>query len=207
MDWQHPQGSISPSLHGDVLMALTRLRRPVTGRELAADVGASHEGVRQVLLALEEQGLVLSQAAGRARMVVLNRDHLAFPAIEAMGGMRIAFFERVRAEIVKWPTPRPVSVAVFGSVGRGDATVASDVDVLLVRPDRVRPDDAGWLGRSAALADSITRWTGNHCELVEYTASELLEPRRARSSFVKAIAEEGVTVYGRPIDRLLGGAA
>lgn len=64
MDWVQAHRAITPSLHGDVLMALARLRRPVTGRELAADVGASHEGVRQVLLALEEQGLVITQRPG-----------------------------------------------------------------------------------------------------------------------------------------------
>lgn len=208
MDWQHPHRSILPSLHGDVVMALTRLRRPVTGRELAADVGASHEGVRQVLLALEEHGLVTAQVAGRARMVALNRDHLALPAIEAMAGMQTAFFERLRAEIARWPARvRPESVVIFGSVARGDATVASDVDVLLVRPGRVPPDDPAWLARNSALAGSIERWTGNRCELIEYTATELREPRRARSSFVKAIADEGVNVYGRPINRIVQGVA
>ena len=207
MDWLRPHSVIAPSLHGDVVMALARLRRPVTGRELAGYIGASHEGVRQVLLALEQQGLVVSQSAGRSRMVTLNRDHLAVRAIEALAGMRQDFFERLRALIGSWPVPRPTSVVVFGSVARGDATAASDVDVLIVRPDHVAPDEIVWLDQIAALAASVTRWTGNHCELVEYTAGELRKPGRARSTFVEATVIDGVTVYGKPLGRLLRGVA
>ncbi len=203
MDWIRPHGVIAPSLHGDVVMALARLRRPVTGRELAVDVGASHEGVRQVLIALEEQGLVITQTAGRSRLATLNRDHLAVQAIDALAAMRAEFFARLRVAVVAWPVPRPESVVVFGSVARGDATSASDVDVLMVRPEHVRSDDPAWLDRSSALAESVTRWTGNRCELVEYTAGELRKPSRARRSFVEAIVAEGVTVYGKPIGRLL----
>ena len=207
MDWLRPHAVITPSLHGDVMMALARLRRPVTGRELAADIGASHEGVRQVLLTLEEQGLVLSQPAGRSRLVTLNRDHLAVGAIDAMAAMRAEFFDRARAMVASWPTPRPESVVVFGSVARGDADSASDVDVLIVRPERVSPDEPGWIDRSAGLAASMTLWTGNRCDLVEYTAHELRKPTRARSAFVKAIVADGVTVYGKPLGRLLEGVA
>lgn len=207
MDWVRPHRVITPSLHGDVVMALARLRRPVTGRELATDIGASHEGVRQVLLALEEQGLVVSQSAGRSRMVALNRDHLAVPVIEALADLRARFFERLQAVVASWPVPRPESVVVFGSVARGDSDVASDVDVLLVRPERVAPDDPAWLDRAAGLAASVERWTGNRCELIEYTARELRKPVRARSAFVEAIIAEGVTVFGKPLDRLLKAVA
>lgn len=117
--------------------------------------------------------------------------------------MRAEFFGRLRAAITAWSVPRPETVVVYGSVARGDADSASDVDLLIVRPERVKPDDPAWLDRSSALADVVTRWTGNRCEPVEYTARELRKPTRARSSFVETIVTEGVTVYGKPLDRVL----
>jgi predicted nucleotidyltransferase len=76
------------------------------------------------------------------------------------------------AEIQGW-TPKPAAVAVFGSAARGDGTTASDIDVLVVRDESVEADDPQWQRNLASLADHVSRWSGNSCEILERSPSAL----------------------------------
>lgn len=77
------------TLEGDVLVALAGTTRPLTGRQVAGLVPrGSQKAVSVALDRLVEQGIVLRQEAGRAYLHVLNRDHLAAPAVEVLAGLR-----------------------------------------------------------------------------------------------------------------------
>ena len=54
-------------------------------------------------------------------------------------------------ELARGIQPAPASLVIFGSFARGDAGVASDLDVLAVRADRVNADDSHWI-------DSLGEW-------------------------------------------------
>jgi predicted nucleotidyltransferase len=203
MDLARAHRCIAPSLHGDVLVELERARRPLTGRELAARVGASQEGVRRVVGELEAQGVVNVQTAGRAHLVELNRDHVAYPVVQAMASLRLALLDRMREYVRAWTRPKPATVVLFGSAARGDAATSSDVDVLIVRRDDVDADGARWLDMMGGFADAIQRWTGNRCEIVEYTTTELRRMARSKSPLFQAIVDDGVLIYGEAPRRLV----
>ena len=108
------------------------------------------------------------------------------------------FRERVAAHISRW-TPAPVGVYLFGSAARGDGRRDSDVDLLVVRPDDVAPDDPVWSAHVADLERSVTAWTGNPGQVVEHGAAELRRAAAEREPLIDALRAEAVTVAGASI--------
>lgn len=52
----------------------------------------------------------------------------------------------VAGEVQAWLTP-PLHASIFGSFARGEGTVDSDIDILLLRPAKVREEDEPWRPR------------------------------------------------------------
>ena len=203
MDLTHPISAAIPSLDGPVLEVLARTTRPLTGREVHRLAGVGSEnGVRAVLTRLSSQGLVVADARASAVFYVLNREHLAAPAIESLATLRTALVERLRSAIQVWDIA-PTHASLFGSVARGGGGVESDVDLLLIRPGRVAPDAAGWLAQTDRLARDIHAWTGNHCQVYELSRRELAHHVTAREPIVESWRRDAITVFGPDLTQLL----
>ncbi len=194
MDFRHPLSTVTPTLDGDVLVVLAGVDAELTGREVhrLANRGSEH-GVRKVLDRLVGEGVVSRRPAGSAKLYVLNREHLAAPAIEALAGMRRELLRRMREAVAAWSIT-PIAVIVFGSFARGEATRESDVDVLVIRRSGVDADDLAWSGQVNEFAAAVSAWTGNDARVLEYSEDELAE---ARDDEVLANAfSEGVEIAG-----------
>ena len=205
MDLGHPYRALAPGLHGDVLHALGVFApgEDVSGRELARRVEASPEGVRKVLRALERHGLVEANEVPPARRYRLNREHLAYDAVAALGGLRTRLFERIAGVVADWDPP-PVNVTIYGSAARGDGDLDSDIDLLVVAPDDAVPGGYTWHGTAASeLLDRINAWTGNRAELTEYPESEVRAMARERHALLDEVVREGVTVFGSSLDDIV----
>lgn len=195
VDFQHPLSVITPTLDGDVLVVLARAETEFSGREVHRALGhSSHSGVRRCLERLVGEGIVLERRAGNARLYRLNREHLAAAHIEALATIRLALFERLRETIANWEI-QPVIAAVFGSVARGEATSASDLDIFLLRSKDCSEDDPVWRDQVSALEEAATGWTGNDARVLEYDESDLPQLRRAEPT-VAEIASEGIVLAG-----------
>jgi predicted nucleotidyltransferase len=174
MNLSQPLATVSPGLHGRVLAVLARTDKPLTGRTVAS-LAQPHTSLRGVQVTLDDlvaNGVVSRERVGRAYLYTLNLDHLAVAPILALANMRTELLERTSAEISAWD-PVPDAVWLFGSVARGEADTDGDVDLLVVRPDTVDQDLPAWLEQVDALSGQITRWTGNGCEVLEFSSSEL----------------------------------
>ncbi len=101
----------------------------------------------------------MAEAAPPSLLYRANTDHLAMPAMLALLRIGDELRNRMAERIAQWPL-RPVSVVIYGSVARGDATTGSDLDVLVVRSDATEPDDPTWQHQVAELADRVYWWTG-----------------------------------------------
>ena len=89
MNLGHPISSIASPLAGRVLEVVSGTTRPLAGREIHKIVGeGSSSGVWKVLNRLEEQGILLADRRSHATYYVANRDHLAWPSIEAIVRLR-----------------------------------------------------------------------------------------------------------------------
>jgi predicted nucleotidyltransferase len=197
MQFSEPMSAAFPGLHGRVLSVLAHTDRALTGRAVAGllRTPASTSGVQRVLDDLVRNGLVLSEPAGRAKLYTLNRDHVAAPAIEELASLRDRFIGRLRAEAETWEIPA-AAVWLFGSTSRGQGGPDSDIDVLVVRPDDVADSDPQWLRQLETLADHATRWSGNPCEIVEYSSRQLKQLIRRGERLVTELRRDAVPVAG-----------
>jgi predicted nucleotidyltransferase len=127
----------------------------------------------------------------------LNRDHIAAPAIEELANLRDRFVGRLKAEAETWEIPA-AAVWLFGSTSRGQGGADSDIDILVVRPDDVADSDPQWLAQIETLAEHATRWTGNPCEIVEYTSRELKQLVRRGERLVNELRRDALPVAGTP---------
>ena len=94
-----------------------------------------------------------------------------------------------------WADP-PVAVVVYGSAARGDGDVASDIDLLVVRPAGVGDDDPAWHDAVTDLASRVTRWTGNPCEVLDRSANELAAMAADGERLLTEIRRDGRAVVG-----------
>ena len=190
-------GHVRAGIHGRVLAVLARTDKPLTGRTVASLVQphTSLRGVQVTLDALVANGVVSRERAGRAYLYTLNRDHLAAAPILALANMRPELQNRIRAEIDLWD-PAPVAVWLFGSVARGEADTDSDVDLLVVSPDTVDPDLPAWLEQVDTLSSHITRWTGNGCEVLELSSSELAAAVARDERLIAELRHDAVPLAG-----------
>ncbi|MGH3656276.1 MAG: nucleotidyltransferase domain-containing protein [Micromonosporaceae bacterium] len=195
MNLSTPLKDVSPSLHGDVLTVLARAQGPLTGREISRRIAArgSQEGVRKVLRALTDAGLVRRDDQPPATLYSLNQDHLAVPHVLALARLREELFRRLRGLIAEWEI-QPVSAVVFGSVARGDAHLGSDVDILFIRD--VDHWDPTWSRQCSAIDRSVFAWTGNYVGGIEYNSREWEHTQEIEDPLADEILRDGVTVAG-----------
>jgi predicted nucleotidyltransferase len=206
MDFSRPLQVVTPTLDGDVLAALARAEMQVTGRELHRLIGhGSENGVRRAAERLVEQGVVLSEQAGKAKLYRLNRDHIAAEPLVALASLRELLLERLRAEVADW-TGKPRVVVLFGSVARGQGGRKSDLDLLVIRPADMDPDNDIWQEQVAELERKATLYTGNDARILEFGEQELAEGS-PEPVLVRAY-RDGVELYGslRSLKRLIQNA-
>jgi predicted nucleotidyltransferase len=206
MDVARPYSAVVPSIDGDVLVALDSTTRPLTGRQVAALARrGSQRAVAATLDRLVEQGLVLREPAGRAYLHTLNRDHLAWPIVARLARLREDLVEALERSFRDW-RPAPVHASLFGSAARGDGDSASDIDLLVVRPDDVGDDDESWRHQVEVLASAVLDWTGNHAGLVELSATEFAALRDDAPPILADLREEGIDLFGVSLRKALGPA-
>jgi predicted nucleotidyltransferase len=204
MDVSHPYKAVCPSLDGEVLDVLAGTTRGLTGREVALLTGrSSHSGVLAVLNRLTEHGLVIRVELNRAFLFSANRDHLAWPAVETLVGIRNVLLDDVREEVDAWQVA-PVHLSLFGSSARGEGGTASDIDLFVVRPRAVDGEDAHWREQLDALELKIYRWTGNQADIQEASEDGIERLVAEDRPIVAALRADSLVLAGAPIAALLG---
>ena len=204
MDLTHPERAVVPSLDGPVLTVLAGLTAPLSGREIARLVGtASPAGVQRVLTRLVAEGVVRAERRRNAVYYTANREHLAWPAVEVLAGLRRELLRRITEQVTRWSVPVRTA-AVFGSLARGEGDVHSDVDVLLVHADGLGEDQAAtWEGQVDALVSAVEAWTGNPAQPYAVSVQHLREHVEAGEPIVQSWRREAITLVGRDVAALL----
>lgn len=175
-----------------------------SGRRTAELTGgrAGQARVNQVLGELTAGGLILREKHPPAYLYRLNREHLAAGAVIALADLREHLFSRIRDAAEGWEQPA-VAVWLYGSAARGDGGPDSDIDVLVLRPDQVDEDDPSWLRQVDDLAAHVTTWTGNRCEVLEYSAEQFTQLVAAGERLASALRAEAVRICGDTVERRL----
>ena len=84
----------------------------------------------------------------------------------------------------------PAAIWLFGSRARGDARPDSDFDLLVV----AKPDSA-FGSEDYELLYASTAGSGVACDVVPCSMSDFVEGAELKTSFVRAILDEGRRVY------------
>lgn len=141
---------------------LARTTAPLRLTDVHERVGdASVAGVRKVLLALVDDGLVTKVPSG----YVLNREHVAADGVIALAGLYGVLVERIRSWLKQRDEP-VVAAGIYGSAARRDGGPDSDIDLVVVVEDGESDELAD------ELADAVERWTGNRGHVQGLTAEE-----------------------------------
>ena len=198
MDLSSPISSVIPGGRGLVLAVLARTMEPLSGRRIAELAGdrVAKTRVNALLNELVASGLVLADEKPPAVLYRLNRGHLGAAAVEALATMRERLITGLREAIGGWD-PAVATAWLFGSVARGGGGVESDVDIAVVRPDAVDPDDARWRDQLVSLGDLILRQTGNDASVIEYSEAEVAGLVATDQRIVGSIRAEGIHLAGR----------
>lgn len=190
MDLGRPLATVTPTLDGDVLTVLARAEATFTTGQLHRVLGQySEDGIRKVLVRLKGQGIVLAERVGNAYAYRLNREHLAAGPVIALARARAVLLERLEAALSAW-RPGPIYAAVFGSAARGDMTVNSDIDILVIRPDEA--EEEAWEQQVTALASQVSRWTGNDARPLRFAVSEV----GGHEEVLRDVLRDGLRVAG-----------
>jgi predicted nucleotidyltransferase len=122
-----------------VIKALLNYKGKVfTMRELGRTAGVSHPEASAVVKRLEKRGAVKLQPIGRALQVSLNEEsYLVKSILEPLFAAERETISAIASSLRRFfKDDRIVSVAIFGSVAKGTETDTSDIDLLIITPDR-----------------------------------------------------------------------
>lgn len=196
MLFREPFGGIIPGARGAVLAALLRTDAPLTGRQVHALVSDDFSlwSVQEALKALSWLGLVNTQTVGRAGVHTVQENHVSVGPLRELLDPIAALTNVVREEVGE----QVEAVILFGSIARGDATAASDVDLAVIAP-------APWDGRSD-LEDAVQTRLGNACDVLVFGPEDLIRLAGASEPVVAQILADGVALVGS-IPRVASGAA
>jgi predicted nucleotidyltransferase len=204
VDWSKPTEALIPGLEGVVLRQLYVVQAPQTAGDVHGRAGTgSRNGIRYALDRLAEQGIVTRTPAGNTAIYELNREHLAYPALEAALSEYNPYGElrrRLRTLVADcaWNDESGLgpSLAIYGSVARGDARPDSDLDLLLIVPDGRDGDDPQVDDMSETLHVHVERWTGNRAHVDVRTRSAVEEARERRDPMFDSWQREADFVFG-----------
>lgn len=203
MDLGRPISTVIPSLDGAVLGVLARTARLISGRQVHRLAGTGSEaGVRLVLNRLSKTGLVHVHDAGNSLLYSLNRRHLAADAVLQLADLRQRFIAMLSEEIGRWAL-QPLHASLFGSAARGDGTVESDVDLLLVRSDSQDELDMRWQEQLLMLAELIDARTGNRAQMYDLSAGGLRKHVSTGEPIVDEWRRDAITLIGFDFPALL----
>ena len=150
--------------------------------------------------AVSDAGLVLCEEHPPAKLYVLNRSHVAAGPIVALAQLRDRLLDRMRTRLEEWPLP-PLEAWLFGSFARGEGDVRSDIDVLVVRPDRVDADDPRWTAQLDAFAADVTAWSGNACSVSDNSNAEFVKMAKANERVAAAVRRDWILLAGADVVR------
>lgn len=153
-----------------VLKALLRSRgREWSGRELAKLSGVSAPQTMEALYRFYDEALVRQRRAGRASLWTLYEGHFLVdrlrPLLTLDPESHRALVQALEAGLSR---SGAVEAWLFGSIARGDEDPNSDVDLLVVFPDKRRA--SAWSKRLRDLEADVLAHFGNPVQALVYTS-------------------------------------
>jgi predicted nucleotidyltransferase len=201
VDYVHPVSAVIPGAQGRILDVLVQTTAELSVRTIARLAGISAAQASRVLPDLVDLGIVERREVPPSSQFRLVRSNVAAQALIALSRARQSVLDQIGEAAAALPTP-PVSVIVFGSFARGEATSDSDLDIVVVRPDELDEDDTTWNASIDHWRDHVRATAGNPVEVLEVSRIEVAAKLGSRSTLWREVTRDGVVVHGLPLDEL-----
>jgi len=192
--------SISETLFGTrsgikVLRVLDGVSVPLSGRQIAQQAGITYQAVNATLGQLAEIGVVQVSRSGNARLYQLESNHILIQQlVKPLFRFEYSLRDDMIRDIREALSPLAESVVMFGSFARGDQTLSSDVDLVVVISDD---------GQKNAIETELNDFTalfnqrfGHRLEILLYTSGEAAAFRERSSSLLSEILDDGLVIVG-----------
>jgi DNA-binding transcriptional ArsR family regulator len=188
--------------HIAVLRVLQDAASGATGREIARGAGVAPQAARDALARLERAGIVIRQAAGRAYLFRLNREHRLvrdgiLPLLESEAG----FADGLREALAKAFRGLVEAGALFGSVGRREDVPESDLDVCLVLRGPGRRADVQ--RRVDEVAAPLAAGFGVRLSPLIVTRQEVVRGYGRKDALFRNLVDEGASFLGPPLREIV----
>jgi predicted nucleotidyltransferase len=166
--------------------------REFTGREIAGNIRVGHRAVDIALGDLVSLDIVTVRRIGRANVYTANVDSQRFQALTGLfkeeARTRDALMDEIRESI-----PDVLSCVLFGSVARGEESLDSDVDLLVITDNPRGLRDA-----LEALRSRVARKFSLHLAPTVLTPKQLREKWKA--PFVASATKDGRLIAGESLE-------
>lgn len=185
-----------------ILRFLVKSQAQLNGREIAKNVGLSHVKVHTALKDLTSQGVVNMRSVGSSLVYWLNENHFLVkgiirPAFEKEEGV---FGQITKIILSNIKPPRPLSIILFGSFAKGDASADSDIDVVIVYCRKNKE----LISKELSEAEKkITLLFGNHLASVPMAIGEFQKKLKKKDVFINEVIRTGKVIYGKNISEII----
>jgi len=198
VDFRAPIESVVPGVRGKLLAALAGVEGGLTLRQLAGVAEVSVARASLVVRELVDLGVLDRRDIGRSALLTIAPNHIVGRFILQLGDLRETVFQELR-KVAAYIRPAPAALIVFGSVARGTATSASDLDVVVIRPIEVTEDDDEWEAMVSEWARVAHDLTGNRVNRIDVDLGDLASLNWEEGRLWADVAAHGVVLVG---DRL-----
>jgi len=166
--------------------------REFTGREIAGIIGVGHRAVDIALVDLVSLDIVTVRHIGRANVYTANGDSRRFRSLanlfEEEARTREALLDEIRSSI-----PQVLSCVLFGSVARGEESLDSDVDLLVITDNPNGLTDA-----LESLRSRVAKRFSLHLAPIVLTPRQLRV--RWKAPYVVSAKKDGRLVAGESLE-------
>jgi DNA-binding transcriptional ArsR family regulator len=205
MDVAQPVVAVIPGVQGRILSVVAETSAELNLRAIARLAGVSPAQASRILPVLVGLGIVERREAPPSALFRFVPEHVAARAVAALTRTRQTILDELGA-LAASLVPAPVSLVVFGSFARGEATAGSDIDVVVVRPTGVDEEAPEWRQGIDDLRQRGRRMAGNRVEILEIGEADVTRRLRSASPVWKDIRSEGVVVHGKSLNAWREGA-
>ncbi len=174
----------------------SKLNEPFYIRELAKNTNTNPRDVHTWVEEARKNGFVVEHSeAGRTKYYKLNLDNQITQKIvelllatNARRLMSNEFFHELVSELAK--VESVTSIILYGSHARGTASERSDVDLLIVVRDNVKPR------RIRDLCEVVADRYARKVEPVVVTEKQFSKMLQEREKFIRDVMRDAITLYG-----------
>jgi predicted nucleotidyltransferase len=188
-----------------LLRTLASTTSSMSGNQLVRVAGLKYNGGHVLTLRkLVKLGIITTDPRLAANYYSINREHILWSAIETILFAKENALKTIKENLEVVPIlASAASVALFGSVARGDSTADSDIDVFALLPKNNTISDEEYAALQTAV-DRIHALTGNIVNIMDVNEAGLADMVASGDPMVANLYADSITLFGAELKGMLG---